>query len=293
VKDVRPFFVPSESIVRAGTWQRQVDGDWEGVADHIEDWDQRTQLRLRCTIEADIEAVRSAAHLADGSPLVWSIGWRATDTGLVGDPVLVDFDQSRVDINLTLPSDRAGATVLLTRRLLLRRDRLSARSTEARYAGSILWSDDTAIRLAGAGAAFPTEIIDFTLLNRDMGASWYLELPASPDAPAMGSMILMVNALDRDLVAAVSRSRRHSEYQLALIQDMVEGVVEEFVRWAVNRWDELEQAEPDSVGAAARALAQRILPDPAGWTSPDVDSMALKAAIVGGARSIGYGRALQ
>jgi hypothetical protein len=292
MSDVKPFFAPPDQAVRADAWLRQVDGDWEELEDYVEDWDQRTQLRLRCSLEADVELIRTSARLNDGSPLTWSIGWRATDTGLVGEPVLIDFGNPRVDVNLNVPPDRAGATVVLTRRLVLRRDRLAAAATEARYAGSILWSDETPLRLSGRGAAFPTEIIDFEMLNRDRGASWYLDLPASADAPAMGSMILLINAADRDLVAAVSRSRRHSEYQIALIQQMEEGVIEELVRWAIARWDELDHVEDDSVGAAARILAQRVLPEPSGWTAPDVDSMALKAAIVSGARAIGYGRAL-
>ncbi len=293
MKDVKPFFVPQDASVRATGWQRSVDGDWESLDDYVDDWDQRTHLHLRCAIECDVDAVRHDARLSDASPLGWSIGWRATDTGLVGEPKLVDFGTPRVDVDLTVPPERAGATIALTRRLVLRRDRLAAAPNEARFAGSILWSDEVTLRLAGRGAAFPSEVIDFDLLNRDRQTSWYLDLPASMDLPVMGSMILLINAADSDLVAAVSRSRRHSEYQQALIQDMEEGVVQELVRWALARWDELQDAEDESVGAAARTLAQRVLVDPQSWTSPDIDSMALRSAIVSGARAIGFGRALR
>lgn len=292
MKDIKPFFVPPPGVVRASPWSRQVDGDWEELGDYAKDWDYRTRLRLRCSLEADVEGIRSAARLQDDSSLAWSFGWRATDTGLVGDPTVVEFGRTTVTVDMEIPAERAGDTVLLTRRLVLRRDRMFAGPGEARWAGSIIWSDETAVRLTGHGAAFPTEVIDFRLLNRDPDISWYLDLPAAIDVPAMGSVMLLINSADTALVAAVSRSKRHTELQQALIDMMEEGVVEEFVRWALARWNELEGAEPDSVGAAARTLTRRVLPDPESWTSAAIDSMALKAAIINGARTSGFGRSL-
>jgi hypothetical protein len=73
---------------------------------------------------------------------------------------------------------------------------------------------------------------------------------------------------------------------------MFEGVVEEIVRWALARWSELADCEEDSAGASARILTSRVLPDPERWIGPDVDSMALKAAVVAGARGIQFGRRL-
>jgi hypothetical protein len=292
VKDVKPFFVPPPTLIRASGWTHLVDEDWEELGAYVENWDYRTRLRLRSSIEADLPTVRSSARLVDHSPLAWSFGWRATDTGLVGNPTVLDATDDSYTVELDIPAERAGATIVLTRRLLLRRDRMFAAPGEARWAGSILWSDETTVRLTGQGAAFPTEVIDFRTLGRDPGASWYLDLPAAADVPAMGSMILLINSADTALVAAVSRSRRHTDLQQTLIDSMEEGVVEEFVRWALARWPELQDAEPDSVGSAARMLTRRVLPDPESWTSSDVDSMALKSAIIDGARRIGFGRSL-
>jgi hypothetical protein len=292
VKDVKPFFVPPPALVDASVWTHLVDDEWEELGAYVENWDYRTRLRLRSTIEVDVEGVRAAARLTDASPLAWSIGWRAADTGLIGTPTVVELATGVASVELDIPAERSGATIVLFRRLVLRRDRMFAGSGEARWAGSILWSDETTVRLTGQGAAFPTEVVDFRALGRDVGSSWFLELPASADVPAMGSMILLINSADTALVAAVTRSRRHTDLQQNLIDSMEEGVVEEFVRWALARWPELADTEPDSVGSAARTLTRRVLPDPESWTSPDVDSMALKSAIVDGARRIGYGRSL-
>jgi hypothetical protein len=290
VKDVKPFFVPGDDSIRPTAWQRFVDGDWEPLEDYLDDWDQRTYLRLRSSIAVNPERARAECRLTDGSALSWAVSWRATDTGLVGAPTTVPFGEEHVELTMLVPPDRVGATIGLTRRLVLDRGRPHATGAEARWAGSILWADETVLRLAGRGAAFPSEVVDFELLNMDRRASWYLDLPSSVDAPSMGAMILLINSADTDLLGAISKSRRHSDYQRALLQAMEEGVVEELVRWAISHWDELEHAEEESVGAAARTLTNRILSDPKGWTSPDVSSMALRAAIVDGARAIGFGR---
>ena len=293
MKDVKPFFVPSENAVIAGRWQRWVEDAWEDVDDYIEDWDQTTNLLVRCLLTADMPAIRQTTGLIDSSPLAWSAGWRALDTGLVETPLTVKADgNAEFPLQFEIPAARAGATIALTRRLVLMRDRIMARPGQPRWAGSILWSDDFTVRLTGKGSAFPSEVANFDDLYPGREASWYLELPASVDAPALGSMVLMLNEKDKDLVQAVA-ARKPNDYQRLLVETMEEGVVEELVRWALSRWGELENPEEETVGAVGRRLATRTLPDPEAWIGDEVDSMALKAAIVYGARSIGRGRKLE
>lgn len=290
--DVKPFLIPQPALVSASPWQRLADDDWDDLGAHVDDWDYRTQLRLRCLLRGDIAGIRAQTRLDDGTPLAWSIGWRATDTGLVGTPVVRDVTGIPTSIELHLPPERAGATVALTRRLIVGRDRLHARPGEARWAGSILWSDEFPVRLTGRGAAFPTEVVDFSAIGRDPRASWYLDLPSSPDLPAMGAMLLLINAADTALVEAVTRSRRRTELQESMIQHLEEGVVEELVGWALAHWAELDEADTETVGAAARSLTRRVLNDPSTWAQADGDSMELRSRIAGGARRIGFGRSL-
>lgn len=291
-RDVRPFFVPPDGSVKASSWSRLVDGEWEPVGDAIENWDYRTDLRLRCSFVIDPEAVRLGAHLTDGSPLAFSFGWRALDTYLVGPNKRIPLNQREFEVEIEVDAQHAGAAIALTRRLILERDRLSPLPGEARHAGTILWSDETSLRLTGSEAMFPTEVVDFELFGIDKGASWHLRMPASPDEPAMGALLLLLNPRDRKMVAAVQKEKNHTDEQLALVQEMEEGIVDEIVRWALARWDELEDCDSESFGAAARALTSRVLDEPSAWT-PDVvvaASMDLRSSIIAGARSIGFGR---
>lgn len=292
MKDVRPFFVPPAGAICADPWMIEVDQDWEPVEEHLRDWDQSTTLQLKCEITSDIDGVRRSTRLMADARLGWVAGWRAADSGLVGPPTVVEFGHEQTDLALTVPPDRAGGAIVLTRRLVLLQERAPA-AGEAHRAGSILWDDEYSLRLTGSGSAFPTEIVDFgTGRASGSGASWYLDMPAAIDAAAMGSMLLEINAADADLVRAVTRARRPNDQESALLAQLEEGLVEEIVRWALVRWDHLQDPEPDSAGAVAYALTRRVLPDPATWTGHEVDSMALRAAIVSGARAAGFGRRL-
>lgn len=291
-RDVKPFFVPDSSLIKASPWFRSVDGEWEPIGDAVENWDYRTNLRLRCSIAVEPEAVRADAHLADGSPLGFAFSWRALDTRLVGPHKRVPLLDREFEVEVEVDAQYAGAAIGLTRRLVLERDRLSPLPGEARHAGSVLWSDETSLRLTGSESMFPTEVVDFELFGIDKGASWHLRMPPGPDEPAMGALLLLLNPLDKKLVAAVQKEKNHTDEQLALVQGMEEEIVDEIVRWALARWDELEDCDSESFGAAARALTVRILDEPSAWT-PDVvvaASMDLRSSINAGARSIGYGR---
>lgn len=75
VSDVRPYLVPAVDTVQPSTWFRSVDGEWEPLGDAIENWDYRSELRLRCTIEVDPAVVRAQSMLTMGRP------WPSTSGG--------------------------------------------------------------------------------------------------------------------------------------------------------------------------------------------------------------------
>lgn len=292
--DVRPYLVPSAATVTMSPWAHLVEGDWEPLGEAVDNWDYRSELRLRCRIEADVSRIRAETHLTDGSPLAFHFGWRASDTYLVGPSTRVPLVNRQFDVEIEVDPQFAGTSIVLTRRLVLERDRLSPSAGEACQAGSILWSDEQSLRLMGPEAMFPTEVVDFDAFGIDPGASWHLVMPATPDEPAMGALLLLLNPLDTKLVKAVQRVKNHTDDQLALIESMEEGLVDEMVRWSLAHWDELGDCDSESFGAAARVLTSRVLDDPASWTSESVlrSSMDLRSSIVAGTRAIGFGRAL-
>ena len=139
------------------------------------------------------------------------------------------------------------------------------------------------------------EIVDFSKFSKLVklaGTSWYLDLPASADTPVLGGLLLLINAADTALATAVTAPRT-TDPQQNLIESMEESVIEQLIRWALLRWDDLPDASDASVGAAARGLTLRILSDPETWLAPDVEQMDLHSAIIQGARQVGLGRPIR
>ncbi|GAC55723.1 MULTISPECIES: hypothetical protein [Gordonia] len=292
--DVKPYFVPSDESVTASPWLRQVDGELEPLGETIENWDYRTEVHLRCAVTIDAVKVRAQSGLTDGSPISLVLGYRALDTYLAGPNTVIPLYDGTSEVELTIDPDHAGSVISVTRRLVLARDRLAAAPGEARHAGSVLWEDAHPLRLTGSLTMFPTEVVDFEAFGLNPNTSWHALQPPSPDAPAMGALLLLLNANDTKLVAAVQKERRLSEEQQFLVEHMEENLVLEIVRWALARWDELAATDEQSFGASARALTKRVLPDPETWSldSLTVASIDLRTAVIGGARALGFGRSL-
>lgn len=292
--DVTPYVVPPVAAVKTTDWIRVQGDKADPVNDYVPDWDQNTELHFRCVIAADIASVTEATEIPD-TALSWTIGWYVPDTGLVGPSESIPVDGDELEVELVVPPKYTGNSIRLTRRLILSHAPGTPRSPlRAHLPGSILWSDETTIRLSGTGAAFPTEIVDFIkvpTLARLARNSWYLELPDSVEQPVMGGLLLMINAADPELAAAVSAPTPDDKQSL-LVQSLQEAVTDHLVRWALTRWDELINLDDTSVGSVARVLTQRILPDPENWTSIELDAMELHAKIIEGARRIGLGRAM-
>lgn len=293
-RDVQPFLVPAEESISATPWMRFIEGEWELLGESVENWDYRTSVRLKCAVYMDETKVREQTGLTDGSPLSLVFGQRAVETYLTGPITSLPMQDGLSDVEISLDPANAGATVSLSRRLVLMRDRLAAGPGEAQHAGSILWGDDHRVRLTGDTPMFPTEVVDFEAFGLDPNASWHALLPASPDAPAMGALLLLLNEKDTKLVSAVQRERRLTDEQAFLVDQMEENLVLEIVRWALTRWDELSDSDDQSFGASARALTTRILPEPEAWTTDAITtgSMELRTVVVGRARTLGFGRHL-
>lgn len=293
--DVRPYAVPPPTAINPTDWIRVRGETAEPVDDYIPDWDQNTELHFKCMIVADIESISESTGIPDAA-LTWTVGWYVPETGLVGASVSLAVDEPEVDVDLIVPPHWTGNSIRLTRRLILARvPNRPGSPLRAHIPGSILWVDEKVVRLLGTGAAFPTEIVDFSKvpsLARLARNSWYLDLPDSVEQPVLGGLLLMINSSDHALTSAVS-APIPNEQERMLVQTLQESVADHLVRWALTRWDELKDLDDTSVGSVARVLTERILPDPENWTSIDLDTMELHAKIIEGARRIGLGRVLE
>lgn len=285
--DVTPYLRASQDTVRAETWEIELDGTYVALAETLPTWDQNTSIQLRCLCDLDVNRIEQETGVAHGD-MMWSIGWRVQETGLVSDPLIAPVrPDGNNEFHLTIPPERTGPTLEVTRSIALRHNRNPGTPIEARWAGSVLWEDTTRVRLGNTSADFPVELLEFASshMRRFRHNSWYLDLPDSADRSALGAMLLLINTADATLTEAAT-AVKPSRAQGAVLASLEESLTEHLVIWALERWDECETAPPGSAGAAAQILALGVLGDDvASWTGTGHDIMQRRARIIEGWRA--------
>src|SRR5690606_38919204 len=100
--------------------------------------------------------------------------------------------------------------------------------------------------------------IDFSHTRLSPTASWHLETSTDLTAPFYGTYRVLINKLDRELRAAVTRGAKDKRQQ-ALLDELQAGVAELLLEIALHLRTELAEREewpPDSVGdVLSRTLA--------------------------------------
>lgn len=276
--------VPDDAVAFTG-W-RQFDGS--PVPDLIGEWDYQTDLALRGTITADLARIRYVCLLGDRAGLIWVVSWRNVDGRVGGLAAKRTVTGSDDEIDLLLSGETLGAAVDIRLRMALSTDAVFPRPGAAHRAGSVLWSHDTRVLLAGDAARFPVEVVDFAAAGFDADASWSLHVE-DLDRPVLGGLRLLLNARDSVLIKATARTGRPDPMVVALHEQVASAMVELAARHAdellSNDWDD------DSIGASLRALGERAEGGLARLAElSSTNSGHYLAAVSGAVRRSGLGR---
>ena len=146
--------------------------------------------------------------------------------------------------------------------------------------------------MVGAGGRFPVMIVDFDASGLYNAASWVLDLPDDLDSPVQGSLVLLINSNDTDLVAAASGKRRGSE---RLLEDLHEQVAVQLLDHAATHAEELEAGDwgATSLGSTLSILADRCEGGVAALANlRSTHPAAYRAKLVVEARRNGFGRTI-
>lgn len=291
---VRPYLIADPGSVQFGAWEYRHGDTWEALAGAVSDWDYNTDLQIRASVAIDAEAFRESVGLESDVELRLTVGWRCTD-GRIGDRALsVPVGEATPDeLLVMLPGNRLGPEIDLATRIVLAADVPATRPGVAHLAGSVLWEQITKVLLAGVGGRFPVMVVDFGASGLDADASWVLDLPTDLGAPVQGSLVLLINSCDSDLVAAASGRRKGAE---GLLEDLHEEVAVQLLDHAVAHAAELEADDWDeaSLGATLSILADRVDGGVGALAALRVSHpTAYRAKLVGEARRNGFGRRIR
>ncbi|MFJ9635723.1 hypothetical protein [Streptomyces sp. NPDC101178] len=241
------------------------DGDI-AVPDALPDWDYRMDLHLRRLLRVDLDRARKESGLPADAPLLLSVVWTATGSGLSGPARHLRLPQEGivpVTIDCELHGTDLGGLLLLDTAVVLAERRPDARPSSPRRAGSILWSDRRALRLQGDAPQFPMAVIDFGLTSFPDNAAWHLQISGSLESATMGALLLLINERNTITATAFENAGKPRQIDRLVLSAVYADAARLMVEHVLSQEDFSEESDypDDSLGATMLSLFDRLFPD--------------------------------
>lgn len=253
-----PYRRPASTRVIPGAWVVAVGGDVVEGPERLRHWDYFTPLTVGRRLEVDVPGLLDDCGLDGRAQVGAVIQWHSSSTNLRGTAGVIEIREPEVTLSLRLPGDRLGGTLRLESMVILAAPADSDVPLAPRRAGSILWSDGTAVVLEGQSARFPIQVADFERAGIPGGpsAAWYLHWsPTDLEAPTLGSVRLMLNRQHPMMARLVTEGAVAPELaaaQSALRHDIARQMIDA----ALENADFDREAEygPGALGTALQGL---------------------------------------
>ncbi|MEV0135415.1 hypothetical protein AB0H83_44075 [Dactylosporangium sp. NPDC050688] len=258
-----PYRRIQDTTVRAECWTLDPGTEIEqALPESLSDWDYHRDVKLSRHITIDLPAARRDAGLGDEVDLAVSVRWSAVPSHLRGAVawVPVKTDASAINLEVVLPGERLGGVVRLETMIVLA-NRGAERTAVAHRPGSSLWDDAVDIRLQGDAPLFPLAVIPFSRSALPEAAGWFLELGADLHASALGSIQLLVNQENPDVVAAVGRAATPNDVDRVVLSALKTDVIRSMIDRALGADDfsfDVE-FEEGTLGAVLQGLLRTYL----------------------------------
>lgn len=233
------------------------------LPEYLEGWDPLTDVHLDRVVRCDLQAVKSEAGLAVTDELVLSVSW-VNRQSFMTESVYRAYLGSDQLVRVALPARRLGGSITLRTTVVVAASDLNRPLGVARWAGSILASHEQIVMLEGSGPMFPIAEVDFAGTAYPPDASWTLQLPDDLALPVLGSVLLLVNSRDRELISALAASKPDTR-QTAILENL-EGQVASFLI---------------EIAAASRAELESEV-----WSEQSVGDLLIRYLAIGSTRGL-------
>ena len=263
---VWPYVRPRTGI-EAGAWQLHVADGTEPLPGELPHWDYNTDLHLSRLVTLDVTAISTQCGLADDARLGVAAVWRSTGSGLraLADREIVTRDGSepvRLELHATLKGTDLGGVLAISTQLILDWHGSTVDPTAPHRTGSVLWSDESSVRLQGDAARFPMDLVDFRDEVFSERSGWHLKLGRDMDAAAMGSILLLINSRNKVLAEAVARADNPRPVDRAVLSALYADVTRAMIEHALAQpeFDDGTEFPEESLGEILRSLCRRVFP---------------------------------
>ncbi|GAA0624473.1 hypothetical protein [Kribbella sandramycini] len=242
-----------------------VDEEQIPLPSHLPDWDYRTDIRLRRTVQVDVGALRTGAGLPPDAPIALAVVWTATGSGLRSSPCRIpikaaDTESVHLDVRIA-GADLGGLLILETVAVL--DDRMPAAAPiSPRRAGSVLWRERCELRLQGDAPQFPLAIVDFGRTSFPNDAGWHLQISPNLSAATMGAMLLLINERNQAAMSAFKNAAKPRAVDKAVLSTIYMDVARTMVEHALRseEFSETADYEDETLGATLTALVDQLFP---------------------------------
>jgi hypothetical protein len=291
-REIWPYRRAPDASVEFSPWLIVGDPDPLDLPDYLEGWDAQTDVNVERVVRSDLNALRMATGLDESAEIILTVSWVNRQSFMTERLYRSPLD-SEQNVRVTLPANRLGGSIEIVTTVSVALTDQSRPLGVARWAGSVLMSDVKLVVLEGNAPMLPIMSVDFSTTPYSAEASWALQLPEDLSLPVLGSVLLLVNALDRELESALSAIRPDPR-QSALIEELASSLGARLITEAASRQNEIEAEEwPDQ---STGSLLQRYLDvaETRGVLSAirTGDPALISANTVGAARAEGFGRRL-
>ncbi|MFI8850840.1 hypothetical protein ACIGW3_11755 [Streptomyces sp. NPDC053499] len=261
-----PYRTPPAAVVKAGDWLLIVEGEEVPLPEALGDWDYRTDVELRRSVEVDVRGARAGAGLHEDARLALAAIWTATGSNLRGAMRRTTFSGDgvrTVDLHAVLPGSDLGGVLTLETVLVLSAPGSGSAPFAPRRAGSVLWSDQASLRLQGDAPQFPMTIIDFTHTSFPDGAAWHLQIGPDLESAAMGSLLLLINERCEAVATAFANAAKPRPQDRAVLETVYADCARVMLEHALRQESFTDEADfpEDSLGATLLDLFHRLFPD--------------------------------
>ena len=264
---VYPYRRPHPDAVTAGGWLLKSDeGEGVPLPPSIVDWDYQRDLDFECTVEVDLDELRTTTALPPEAELALTVVWSSSGSGLrvlAANRPLQGAGSRSVHLAFTVLGRDSGGVLSIDTQLVLAKHSDGSDPTAPHRAGSILWQRGAQVRLQGDASQFPMAVVDFKVAGYPEDAPWYLDIGPNLEAATMGAVLLLVNSRTTVVLDAVRKAEKATYAERLIHSALRQDVVRLMIEHAVGNedLDDDSELETDTLGHMLRGVVRTHLPD--------------------------------
>ncbi|MEU4395990.1 hypothetical protein [Kribbella sp. NPDC023855] len=260
-----PYRQPAADVVRADEWVIVMDDEQVPLPSHLPDWDYRTNLHLRRTVQIDADALRTGAALPLSAPISLAVVWNASGSGLRAAACRIPLkatESESIDLEVLIAGADLGGLLALETVIVLDERMVDAAPVAARRAGSVLWRERRELRLQGDAPQFPLAVVDFERTSFPNDAAWHLQISQNLSAATMGAMLLLINERNPVALSAFQNAAKPRPVDKVVLSTIYMDVARTMVEHALRseEFSETSEYDDETLGATLLALVEQLFP---------------------------------